>query len=176
MYRRATFRAALAPVISTFTGRRLMHDMQKIANLAMVDSKGSVITREIEVTVGEPTEAFVMLDKSEGFSIKRAINEQIGLSLTADPGKVPLIFYHNGYHFAHRGSIHPQFSNVYTKTNMYFQQESVPYPRLILDQDFPRQTSTNASPATLWTWGATHCITLNGTEDCESPPQKFANG
>ncbi|KAI6603336.1 hypothetical protein MCOR04_001738 [Pyricularia oryzae] len=144
MYRRATFRAALAPVISTFTGRRLMHDMQKIANLAMVDSKGSVITREIEVTVGEPTEAFVMLDKSEGFSIKRAINEQIGLSLTADPGKVPLIFYHNGYHFAH---------------------QSVPYPRLILDQDFPRQTSTNASPATLWTWGATHCITLNGTED-----------
>ncbi|KAI6465733.1 hypothetical protein MCOR17_005006 [Pyricularia oryzae] len=138
MYRRATFRAALAPVISTFTGRRLMHDMQKIANLAMVDSKGSVINREIEVTVGEPTEAFVMLDKSEGFSIKRAINEQIGLSLTADPGKVPLIFYHN---------------------------ESVPYPRLILDQDFPRQTSTNASPATLWTWGATHCITLNGTED-----------
>ncbi|KAI6351827.1 hypothetical protein MCOR25_009720 [Pyricularia grisea] len=133
MHRRATFRAALAPVMSTFTGRRLMHDMQKIASLAMVDSKGSVITREIEVTVGEPNEAFVMFDKK----------------------KVPLIFYHNGCHFAH------QF---------------VPYPRLILDQDLPRQTSTNASPATLWTWGATHCITLNGTEDCESPPQKFANG
>lgn len=86
-----------------------MHDMQKIASFAMVDSKGSVITREIEVTVGEPNEAFVMLDKSEGFSIKRAINEQIGLFLIADPGKVPLIFYHNGYYFAHRGSIHPQF-------------------------------------------------------------------
>ncbi|KAH8844594.1 hypothetical protein MCOR22_009205 [Pyricularia oryzae] len=69
MLRRATFRAALAPVISSFTGRRLMHDVQKVASLRMVDNKGSVVIREIGVTVGDPDEAFVMLAKSEGFAI-----------------------------------------------------------------------------------------------------------
>ncbi|KAI7909736.1 hypothetical protein M0657_011707 [Pyricularia oryzae] len=143
MFRRATFRVALAP-ISSLTGRRLMHDMRKVASLAMIDKKGLVVSREIEVTMEEPGDASVMLDKSEGFSIKRAIDEQIGLSLTADPEMVPLVFYHNSRHFAH---------------------QSMPYPRLTLNQDLPRQTSTNESLATLWTWGVTHCITLNGTED-----------
>lgn len=63
MLRRATFR---------FTGRRLMHDVQKVASLGMVDNKGSVVTREIGVTVGDPDEAFVMLAKSEGFAIQYA--------------------------------------------------------------------------------------------------------
>lgn len=166
MFRRATFRVALAP-ISSLTGRRLMHDMRKVASLAMIDKKGLVVSREIEVTMEEPGDASVMLDKSEGFSIKRAIDEQIGLSLTADPEMVPLVFYHNSRHFAHRGSIYPQFLIFITKTDICFQQESMPYPRLTLNQDLPRQTSTNESLATLWTWGVTHCITLNGTEDRE---------
>lgn len=66
-----------------------MHDVQKVASLGMVDNKGSVVTREIGVTVGDPDEAFVMLAKSEGFAIQRAIDKQIGLSLAANPKKGP---------------------------------------------------------------------------------------
>lgn len=52
---------------------------------------------------------------------------------------------------------------------MFPTKESVPYPRLTLDPDLPRQTSTDAGPAILWTCGVTHCITLDGTDDFEFP-------
>lgn len=59
-----------------------MHNVQKAANLAIVNKKGLVVTREIEITVEEPDNASIMLDESDGFSIERAIDEQIGLSFT----------------------------------------------------------------------------------------------
>lgn len=124
--RRATFRAALAPVMSSFTGRRLMHDVQKIASLSMVDNRGSVVTREIGVTVKDPDEAFVMLAKSEGFAIQRAIDRQIGLSLAANPKKVPLIFYHNNRHFAHRGFfLCPISQHLLPKLTLCFQRKTL---------------------------------------------------
>lgn len=111
-----------------------MHNMQKAANLAIVNKKGLVVIREIEITVEEPDNASIMLDKNKGFSIKRAIDEQIGLSFIADPEKVRLIFYHDSRHFAHRRSIYPQSDRmVITYINICSQQEHVPYPRLILN-------------------------------------------
>lgn len=59
-----------------------MHNVQKAANLAIVNKKGLVVTREIEITVEEPDNASIMLDESDGFSIERAIDEKIGLSFT----------------------------------------------------------------------------------------------
>lgn len=44
-------------------------------------------------------------------------------------------------------------------------EESVPYPRLAIEQQLPRQDIGDSSPATLWLCGATNCITLDGTTD-----------
>ncbi|KAI6465692.1 hypothetical protein MCOR18_010116 [Pyricularia oryzae] len=137
----AAYRMSLRPSLS-LTSRRAFH--ARLAELVMADKNGRLMKRKIEVTVGDADEAYVILDKEEGFSMKRAIGEQINLSSIADPEKVPLTFYHDSRHFQH---------------------QYVPYPRLVLEGDLPRQNTTNASAATLWTWGASHCITLDGTAD-----------
>ena len=43
--------------------------------------------------------------------------------------------------------------------------EALAYPRIVIEQALPRQSQGNTSPATLWLWGATHSITLDGTPD-----------
>ncbi|KAF5121838.1 hypothetical protein E5D57_012308 [Metarhizium anisopliae] len=42
---------------------------------------------------------------------------------------------------------------------------AVPYPRMVIERSLPRQNASNTSPATLWLWGASHSITLDGTAD-----------
>lgn len=44
-------------------------------------------------------------------------------------------------------------------------EESVPYPRLVIEQELPRQNTSDMSPATLWLCGVTNYITLDGTPD-----------
>lgn len=43
--------------------------------------------------------------------------------------------------------------------------ESASYPRLEIPQNLPRQTKANTSPATLYLFGATHTVALDGTPD-----------
>ncbi|OBR09945.1 hypothetical protein CH63R_05637 [Colletotrichum higginsianum IMI 349063] len=53
------------------------------------------------------------------------------------------------------------------QTGMLF-KDATPYPRTVIEDDLPRQDATNASPATLWFWGAIHAvISLDGTPDRE---------
>lgn len=139
----AAFRPALGPRLS-LTTKRAMHDKIFAAHVVMADKNGSLLKRKFDITIGDPHEAWILLAKEEGFSLKSAIDEQIEPSSFADPEMVPLVFHHDSRHFAHH---------------------SLSYPRLIIGEGLPRQNSTSTSPATLWAWGATHCITLDGTAD-----------
>lgn len=50
---------------------------------------------------------------------------------------------------------------------IFLLQGTVPYPRIIIGRDLPRQNASKMSPATLWLWGASHSITSDGTTDRE---------
>lgn len=43
--------------------------------------------------------------------------------------------------------------------------DATAYPQITIEQDLPRQNKGNQSPASLWLWGASHSITLDGTAD-----------
>ncbi|RSL65978.1 hypothetical protein CEP53_003501 [Fusarium sp. AF-6] len=100
----------------------------------------------LDVVTGDPHEAYVIVDRDVGFALRSAIVNQTRSSIVSGAAKIPLAFHHESQHFAH---------------------DTVPYPRIILEHDLPRQSPGNTSPATLWLWGATHSITLDGTSDGE---------
>ncbi len=43
--------------------------------------------------------------------------------------------------------------------------DATTYPQITIEQDLPRQNKGNQNRATLWLWGASHSITLDGTAD-----------
>ncbi|PNY23786.1 uncharacterized protein TCAP_06274 [Tolypocladium capitatum] len=127
-----------------FRTQRAFHSAK--ADFITIGTNGTLLTRQPDIFIGDPHEAYIIIDINVGLTFRSAIAKQAGLSLTADPNKVPLAFHHDSRHFAH---------------------QSIPYPRIIIERDLPRQSVSNMSPATLWLWGATHCITLDGTPDHE---------
>ncbi|QPH15928.1 hypothetical protein C2857_000459 [Epichloe festucae Fl1] len=132
-----------------FQFHRKFHDAK--AEFITLDTKGSLETRKLDIFIGEPDQAYIIFHKEFGFAMRSAIVKQTGICLTSDPEKIPLRFYHDTLHFAH----------------VMFLKALFPYPRIVIEQDLPRQTPTYVSPATLWLWGASHSITLDGTTDHE---------
>ncbi|OAX82949.1 hypothetical protein ACJ72_02700 [Emergomyces africanus] len=130
---------------------RFFHTKQ--AEFITLDYKGSLVTQNVNVDLGHAHEAFTMLPKEIGYAFRAGIHSNSRSlsvdSLARDSDQCPLTFYHDSRYFAH---------------------ESLPYPRLVIPQDLPRQSDANTSPATLHTFGATHTITLDGTFDA-----KFTN-
>ncbi|OJD14562.1 hypothetical protein AJ78_05112 [Emergomyces pasteurianus Ep9510] len=130
---------------------RSLHTKQ--AEFITLDYKGSLVTQNVNVDLGHAHEAFTMLPKEIGYAFRAGIHSNSRSlsvdSLMRDSDQCPLTFYHDSRYFAH---------------------ESLPYPRLVIPQDLPRQSDANTSPATLHTFGATHAITLDGTFDA-----KFTN-
>ncbi|KND88058.1 hypothetical protein TOPH_07252 [Tolypocladium ophioglossoides CBS 100239] len=124
--------------------RRAFHDAK--ADFITLDAKGSLTKRELDIFIGDPHQTYITFGKDVGFAMNSTIVKQTGMCLASDPEKVPLTFFHDTRHFAH---------------------DAVPYPRIVIKQDLPRQNETNMSPATLWLWGASHSITLDGTPDHE---------
>ncbi|RCI07691.1 hypothetical protein L249_5671 [Ophiocordyceps polyrhachis-furcata BCC 54312] len=123
---------------------KAFHDAK--AELVTLGAAGSLTTHKIDVFMGEPHETYVIFSKDIGFAIRSAIARQTGVCLSLDPEKVPLRFFHTSRHFAHA---------------------AIPYPRIIIERDLPRQNAGDTSPATLWLWGASHSLTLDGTPDNE---------
>lgn len=73
-----------------------------------------------------------------------------------------LTFYHDVQHFSSGG-----LSRLVTKSlnRALSNLESASYPWLEIPQNLPRQSNSNTSPATLYLFGATHTIVLDGTPD-----------
>ncbi|EGX92886.1 hypothetical protein CCM_04258 [Cordyceps militaris CM01] len=127
-----------------------------------LNSKGSLTSKQIDIFIGDPGQAFVIFSKDVGFAMKVAITQQSGMSLVSDPERVPLTFFHESRHFAHN-----MCSAVPTVIKPTVLLDVAPYPRIAIEKDLPRPNRTNTSPATLWLWGASHSITLHGTKDHE---------
>ncbi|RSL73917.1 hypothetical protein CEP54_000142 [Fusarium duplospermum] len=119
---------------------------ERKADFVTLNANGSLETRKLDVITGDPNEAYVMVDRDIGFAVRSAIAKHTEFPLAPDAEKVPLIFHHQSRHFVYH---------------------TLPYPRVILEHDLPQQNPSNTSPATLWLWGATHSITLDGTSDAE---------
>ncbi|RSL48128.1 hypothetical protein CEP51_015676 [Fusarium floridanum] len=128
---------------------------ERSADLVTLNTNGSLETRKLNVITGDPHEAYVIVDQDVGFALRSAIVKQARSSLASDAEKVPLAFHHESQHFAH---------------------DIEPYPRIVLEHDLPRQSPGDKSPATLWLWGATHSITLDGTTDGEFLTRKQGDG
>ncbi|KAG6037112.1 hypothetical protein E4U41_005324 [Claviceps citrina] len=125
--------------------RRALHGAA--AEFITLDAKGSLDKRKLDIFIGEPHQAFILLDREAGFALGSAIRQQTGAiraGPASHPEKMPLAFHHDTLHFAHA---------------------AVPYPRVAIERHLPRQNGTDISPATLWLWGASHAITLDGTTD-----------
>ncbi|KAM4056026.1 hypothetical protein HRG_002951 [Hirsutella rhossiliensis] len=125
-----------------FLSRRALHEAK--ADFITLDSNGSPTTRKLDIFIGDPHEAVIAFDKDVGFAMKSAIAKKTGMCHVSDSEKMPLTFFHASRHFAHG---------------------AIPYPRIVIERDLPRQNATDTSPATLWLWGASHSITLDGTPD-----------
>ncbi|KAK0112354.1 hypothetical protein ONS96_014926 [Cadophora gregata f. sp. sojae] len=116
------------------------------ARFTTITPQGTPITRDIEIWLGEPAEAYVMFDPEISKAFQTSAIANGGCSLTQDLELCPLNFHHDTRHFSHTSS---------------------PYPRLEIPQDLPRQSDGNTSRATLHGYGVTHAITLDGTADGE---------
>jgi hypothetical protein len=73
----------------------------KPAEFITIGAQGSLVTREVNVWLGEPHQAFVLLPTDIGNAIKAGCAWQDGLSLEADPQICTLTFSHDTQHFAH---------------------------------------------------------------------------
>lgn len=129
------------------------------------DAAGDLASKQIDIFIGDPGEAYVMFSKSISSDFTAGMLDHKDVLPEVDLAGLPLVFQHNGNYFAQGWCPHilPWFSSrstmVYTAAEMY--------PRITISQDMPRQSDSQQSPATLWGGAASDCITLNGTADGE---------
>ena len=95
----ASTRTLSAAFLGPSYSHRAYHEVK--ATYTSIDASGSLTTRKVDITIGNPHEAYLIMAKDMGFAMKSAICQQIGTSLMGDPEKVPLKFHHTSRHFAH---------------------------------------------------------------------------
>jgi hypothetical protein len=71
------------------------------AKLITISPGGTPATREVEVYLGDPEEAFVLFDPEISQAFKRRTILQGGRCLAHDQDLYPLNFYHDTRHFSH---------------------------------------------------------------------------
>lgn len=149
---------------------RALHSAK--ASLATLDSTGSPTTRQIDIFIGDPGESYIIFERDVGATMATAA--ALAPQANMESATVPLSFFHESRCFAN--SMAPPapvcIMNCLTRGFFFFCfQDATAYPRITIEQDLPRQNVTDMSPATLWLWGASHSITLDGTADrvCASP-------
>ncbi|KAJ5426710.1 hypothetical protein N7465_001780 [Penicillium sp. CMV-2018d] len=92
----------------------------------------------VPVVIGKPGQAYVLIYPAVGENFRDA-------SFTAaTPDRCKLPFFHNTQHFG---------------------LESPGYPRLYVPTQFPRQSESNISPATIFLSRKMYEIVIDGTED-----------
>lgn len=72
-----------------------------IAKFTTIDSKGTSVSCDTGIMVGEPGESYVYIEPEVGKAIKSAVTHQLGSVVAGHPKTLPLQFYHGSNHFAH---------------------------------------------------------------------------
>ncbi|OAQ96685.1 hypothetical protein LLEC1_02205 [Akanthomyces lecanii] len=68
------------------------------ADFTMRDGTGSLTTKEIDISIGDPGQSYIIFDKDVGAHMKAAGGQQAG----SDPDRVALQFFHEARYFAKR--------------------------------------------------------------------------
>ncbi|KMU92252.1 putative protein, variant [Coccidioides immitis H538.4] len=132
------------------------------------DAKGIPVSTKVPVFIGDPGETFVLITTDIGRALHAASHDR--LKLTALPsGKAgedscPVTFFHDTQHFGFGMLCFGSWFRNFAKTR-YILLGPSSYPRLHIPINFPRQTDSNTSPATLHLTGNMHDIVLDGTPD-----------
>ncbi|TQV97946.1 hypothetical protein IF1G_03689 [Cordyceps javanica] len=77
----------------SFNLSRALHTAK--GDFITLNSKGSLTSKQIDIFIGDPREAYIMFNKDVGFAMKASITQQAGMSLSSDPETVPLTFFHD---------------------------------------------------------------------------------
>jgi len=111
-------------------------------------TKKKIVSKKINAWLGDPGQAYVMISRETSRTLTGP------RSLSEDPTEYPLVFHHDTRHF---------------------DRERSSYPRIVIPQDLPRQSTANRSKATLYDCGGTHIIVLDGTPLAEFVEQLGAS-
>ncbi|KAH8707339.1 hypothetical protein HC256_010614 [Beauveria bassiana] len=71
------------------------------ADFITLNSRGSLTSKQIDIFIGDPGQAFIIFNRDIGFAMKSSITQQAGISLSSDLEKVPLTFFQKSRYFAH---------------------------------------------------------------------------
>ncbi|OAQ98394.1 hypothetical protein LLEC1_04362 [Akanthomyces lecanii] len=152
------FQAASPRTVRRLRLSRAFHSAK--AALTTLDSKNSPTTRQIDIFIGDAGQSYIIFDKPVEATMAAAVELLAG----SDQEKVPLKFFHGPRYFAN-STASPIVSRHGASNTFGLSLDATAYPRITIEQDLPRQTETDVSSATLWLWGASHSITLDGTAD-----------
>ncbi|KAJ5264993.1 hypothetical protein N7505_007786, partial [Penicillium chrysogenum] len=146
LVRSNTFRCVVRPLSSFPCPRRarsarLLHHVT--TDFITHDGRGNQVTRKVPVIVGDPGEAYVLIEQEVGSAL-RAASPFMSASAASAEYRCKLTFFHDSQHFGFG---------------------STSYPRLYAPSQIPRQTELNTSPATLFMGGKMHHLVLDGTPD-----------
>ncbi|KAJ6023874.1 hypothetical protein N7540_004671 [Penicillium herquei] len=120
------------------------------------DTRGNPTTRKVPVIIGDPGEAYVLIDTWVGREFRAASpGESVSPTSVGADDRCKLTFFHD---------------------SLYFGLGSSSYPRLYVPNQIPRQTESNTSPATLFLSGKMHEIVVDGTSDAEFAEMAHATG
>ncbi|KAJ5535391.1 hypothetical protein N7527_001645 [Penicillium freii] len=118
------------------------------------DARGNVVTRKVPIIIGNPGEAYILIEREVGSAL-RAASPFISTSTASAEDRCKLTFFHDSQHFGFGLST---------------------YPRLYVPSQIPRQTESNTSPATLFLDGKMHEIVLDRTPDATFAEHASATG
>ncbi|WPH03900.1 Hypothetical protein R9X50_00678300 [Acrodontium crateriforme] len=139
LYHVSPWRYAVCNVKRQLGNHRFLHRATGKIITSHASTKEEILG--VGIWLGEPDEAFAMIPPSTS---KTLCGAPCSGKEGVNDGKIPLIFDH------------------VTQT---FRRANLDYPRLKIPQDLPRQQDQTWSAATLWCFGVTHTIALDGTPD-----------
>ncbi|KAJ5715408.1 uncharacterized protein N7483_012589 [Penicillium malachiteum] len=123
------------------------------------DTRGNLITKKVPVIIGNPGEAYLLIDTGVGSELRAASPDESVSPTSGAYERCKLTFFHD---------------------SLYFAFGSLSYPGLYVPNQIPRQKESNTSPATLFLSGflsgKMHEIVLDGTPDAEFAEMARATG
>lgn len=134
----------------------------KPGHLDTLDARGQVLSQEIDIWVGDPHEAYIVIPTEVGHAIEKAILPD---KLSND--KYPMVWNHAKRLFTCSKLYPLSHTRRDTVADLRARNyvDAAPWLKLSAPQDLHKEGSGAASPATLYRLPAVYSIVLDGTFD-----------
>lgn len=161
------FRCASRPFtpfqsIRSARGARCFHEI--VTDFVTRDAGGNLVTRKVPIVIGNPGEAYVMIEPAIGNAL-RAASPLTSASMASAEDRCKITFFHDSRHFGFGKLLVWENFDMIDAHCLFLLLGSSSYPRLYIPNQIPRQTESKTSPATLLLDGKSHEIVLDGTPD-----------